>query len=64
MNSQNMSQHDSENKYCILHRKRRGKEGVVGGMTKTSSITDKNTSIQLFLSEKKAKSNYAAFSQI
>lgn len=41
MNSPNMFQHDSENKYYILHRKRRGKEEAVVGMTKTSSLTNR-----------------------
>jgi len=37
MNSQNMSQHDSKNKYYSLHRKRRGNDGAIVEMTKTSS---------------------------
>lgn len=37
MNSQNMSQHDSKNKYYNLHRKRRGNDGAIVEMTKTSS---------------------------
>lgn len=37
MNSQNMLQHDSEDKYYILNR-RRGKQDVAVAMTKTSSL--------------------------
>lgn len=59
MNSQNMFQHDSEDKYYILNRRRRGKQDVVVAMTKSSSLKKWiKKPLQLFPSEeKKNKTN-------
>lgn len=41
VNSQNMFQHDSEDKYYILNRRRRGKQDVAVAMTKTFRLKNR-----------------------
>lgn len=55
MNSQNMFQHDSEDKYCILNR--RGKQDMAVAITKTSSLKNgyKNLYTTVSFREKKIK---------